>query len=325
MPNPIRFSATKQNKALKKGDFYIETGKNPVGPTSSSGFYNGITPPVGGYTIYEDKASGGPSIRLANNDAQLILMTNQIARANYTTVQQCLTYYLAEPTKAVINRDYETIVTDGLVLNLDAGYLPSYPGVGTTWYDISGSGNNANMYNGLTYNSSGWMDFDGSNDYCEISYNSTSMAAWSTGQTISVWAYHTNTTGRRNIWDQAYGGYGTWTHEAGTNINYYYGNAGSNNTPYVSRNSGDTPRGVWNHLTVTRSTSTVSWYVNGVLKDSGSNPYGTLLSTTTNVKIGTGYAGYWMGRMAIVQAYNRALIGSEVLSNFNAQKSRFGL
>lgn len=325
MPNPIRFSATKQNKALKKGDFYIETGKNPVGPTSSSGFYNGITPPVGGYTIYEDKVSGGPSIRLANNDAQLILMTNQIARANYTTVQQCLTYYLAEPTKAVINRDYESIVTDGLVLNLDAGYLPSYPGVGTTWYDISGSGNNATMYNNLTFNSGGWMEFDGSDDYCSISYDSTSMASWSTGQTISIWMYHNIVSGRRNPWNQAYGGYGTWTHEQGGSINYYYGNAGSNNQPYTALGSANVTKNVWKHMCVTRSTSSVSWYIDGVLSGSQANMWGPLLSTTANITIGTGYAGYWQGRMAIIQAYNRALTATEVLSNFNAQKGRFGL
>jgi hypothetical protein len=325
MPNPVRFSTTKQNKTFKKGNFYIASSKDPVGPTSSSGFYNGITPPTGGYTIYENKASQGPSIRIANNDAELIIITNQIAKTNYTTVNQCFTYFSTQTEKSILNRDYEGIITDGLVLNLDAGYLPSYPRIGNTWYDLSGEGNNATIYNGLTFNSGGWMEFDGVDDYCSIPYNSSTMDLWKTGQTISVWAYHTFTSGRRNIWNQAYGGYGTWTHESGNNINYYYGNAGSNTTPYTSRNSGTTNRSVWNHLTITRDLTTVSWYVNGVLTSSGSNPYGTLKTTAQQVLIGNGYAGYWQGRMSIIQSYNRALTATEVLSNFNAQKGRFGL
>ena len=57
------------------------------------------------------------------------------------------------------------------------------------------------------------------------------------------------TSGRRNPWDQAYGGYGTWTHEQGeSNINNYFGDAGSNTSPYTSgRGSGSgTTRDQWN-------------------------------------------------------------------------------
>ena len=47
-----------------------------------------------------------------------------------------------------------TIVTSGLILNLDAGDALSYPGSGTTWYDLSGSGYNATLVNGASYSSS---------------------------------------------------------------------------------------------------------------------------------------------------------------------------
>ena len=68
-----------QSYQLKKGNFWIGTGDVSKGPTSSTGFYNGINPPSGGYTIYLNKASGGPSIYTATNDAQLISLTNLIA------------------------------------------------------------------------------------------------------------------------------------------------------------------------------------------------------------------------------------------------------
>ena len=327
MPNSIKYNVSAETLALKKGNFYIGTGDVAKGPTSNTGFYNGITPPSGGYTIYLNKVSGGPSIYVASNDAQLILLTNQIAGASYTTVNQCLTYYAGQTDKIIFNQDYEGIVTNGLILNLDAGFIPSYPRAGTTWYDISSGNNNATMYNGLTFNSGGWMDFDGSDDYCGISYNSNNMSAWSTGQTIIIWEYHTfNDGSRRNFWNQAYGGVGTWTHEGGTVTNYYYGNSGVNGNPYTALTSSATPTGRWNMLVTTRDTSQVKWYINNSNTDNMSNPYGVLTPTTSDITIGNGYTGVpWVGRMAIIQAYNRALTAAEVSQNYNAQKSRFGL
>lgn len=58
------------------------------------------------------------------------------------------------------------IVTDGLVLCLDAANPKSYPGSGTVWSDLSGNGNNGTLVNGVGYNSNngGYLTFDGSND-----------------------------------------------------------------------------------------------------------------------------------------------------------------
>jgi len=62
------------------------------------------------------------------------------------------------------------IITDGLVLCLDAGNPKSYPGSGTTWTDLSGNGNNGTLTNGPTYNSGnlGSLVFDGVNDYVNL-------------------------------------------------------------------------------------------------------------------------------------------------------------
>jgi hypothetical protein len=56
MPNAIKYNTSAETLALKKGNFWIGTGDVGKGPTSSTGFYNGITPPSGGYTIYLNKA-----------------------------------------------------------------------------------------------------------------------------------------------------------------------------------------------------------------------------------------------------------------------------
>ena len=79
MPNPIKYNTSAETLALKKGNFWIGTGDVGKGPTSSTGFYNGISPSTGGFTIYLNKASGGPSIYTVSNEAQLTALTNSIS------------------------------------------------------------------------------------------------------------------------------------------------------------------------------------------------------------------------------------------------------
>ena len=62
-----------------------------------------------------------------------------------------------------------SIVTSGLVLDLDAANPRSYPGSGSVWYDVSGNGNNASLYN-ITY-SSGYLIFNGTTGYGLVSNN----------------------------------------------------------------------------------------------------------------------------------------------------------
>ena len=130
-----------------------------LGPTSTTGFYAGVTPPNGGYTIYQNKASGGPSIYCPTSDAQLITYTNtQVAGTvgsptSYTTAAQCLQYYSSQTDKICVNFDYEGIVTSGSIVNIDAGFTTSYPKSGTTIYDLSGNTYNGTLTNGPTFDS----------------------------------------------------------------------------------------------------------------------------------------------------------------------------
>ena len=64
------------------------------------------------------------------------------------------------------------IITNGLVLALDAANVKSYPGSGTVWKDLSGNNNNGTLVNGVGYNSGnlGYLAFDGTYDYVSINY-----------------------------------------------------------------------------------------------------------------------------------------------------------
>ena len=86
------------------------------------------------------------------------------------------------------------IVTDGLVLALDAANTKSYPGSGTTWYDLSGNGNNGTLVNGVGYSGAdnGSLVFDGVNDYVTVDYPALALSIPS--MTVVLWIKTTTTT-----------------------------------------------------------------------------------------------------------------------------------
>ena len=145
MPNAIKYNTSAESLALKKGNFWVGTGDVGKGTTESSGYYNGTTPASGGYTIYINKATGGPAIYRASNDSQLITLTNIIAGASYSTRNECLDYFMTQNDKIVTNIDYPPIVTNGLVSAFDSSYTLGYPLNGTSMYDMA-NGNNFSSY-----------------------------------------------------------------------------------------------------------------------------------------------------------------------------------
>ena len=215
------------------------------------------------------------------------------------------------------------IVRTGLVVYLDAKNPKSYSGTGNTWYDLSGNGNHCVFTVTPAYNSGGYLTFDGSTTYGTITYNST--LNFSNEQTVIFVIRHTYTSGRKNPWNQAYAGFGTWTHENGDNITQYFGNDGNNGSHYIGIGSPSTPRGVWNMMCATRDTLQHIWYINGVSNGPTTNPYGSLAPDGNNILIGTGYTGTWQGDMACVMAYNRRLTATEVYHNFYSLQKRFSL
>jgi len=332
MSNPIKYSTGSETLALKKGNFYIGTGDVDKGPTSSTGYYNGISPPSSGYTIYLNKETGGPSIYTASNDAQLISLTNSIAGQSYTTVQECLVYYAGQNDKVCLNRDYEGIVTDGLVFNVDAGFTPSYPKSGTTWYDVVGT-KNITLLNSPTYNSSngGSMDFDGSNDY-----STSSSTTITSDQTFCVWAVreggtpplvHGIFTQHAAVFQQGNIGINvSRTNQLSASIAYT-----DNSREYIDKTTTYvTQQNVIFHvcLVYSSSTNSILWYVNGSF-DRTYSLTKTPKFINYPICIGRWDASwsnyYFNGKIYTGQIYNKSLSAAEILQNYNAQKGRFGL
>jgi hypothetical protein len=235
------------------------------------------------------------------------------------------------------------LVTDGLAFYVDAGDTDSYPGSGTTWTDISTNSNNGTLTNGPTFDSGdgGSIVFDGTDDYIELgsidSSNAISLAG-TTGQTWEAWINADGTGDQyQRIFDKSNSGGGTNGHF----LSLGYDSNDGEIYCKVNNNTSDMPNGVygenmyttgsWAHICVTRKNNTAdagwNFYSNAVVKLSRSSTNLTVPTTTTNAKIGTwsGTAREWNGKIAIVRLYNRDLSAAEVLQNYNAEKSRYGL
>jgi len=337
MPNPIKYTTGTETLALKKGNFYIATGDVGKGPSDTTGFYQGPSPSEGGYVIYLNKegAPGGLSYHSATNDSELISFTNSLANTSFTSATQCLNYYATQTDKVCVNRDYEGIVTNGLVLNVDAGFTPSYSRSGTTWYDLSLSGNNGTLTNGPTFNSSngGGIVFDGVDDNVNSQSKNTPN-----GQTMCSWIKTTSVKSNKSYLGDASNTIvgdtrgSVWNGFGVTNGKLNYNNASKNDTWRQYNSNQSVNDGNWKYLAVTvnKSTDVVSLYINGSLdstynNESSGGKYNPWDYMGFNV-LGRGFAGnYFDGTISVVMVYDVSLTSSEILQNFNAQKGRFGL
>jgi hypothetical protein len=212
------------------------------------------------------------------------------------------------------------IVTDGLVLYLDAANTRSYPTTGTTWSDLSRSGNNGTLVNGPTFNSSngGSIVFDGVNDGVSLTNIGTDI-----GKTYNIWVKNTSSNSTLRL---AYAHRDADRVYIGVNGIDLYLRVGTD-----SGNLGGTTLSInqWFNLCIRLNTSTqYEGFVNGV-------SIGTR-TTTLSTSIGTGlgayynntnvpFSNYWIGDISQVSIYNRALTAQEILQNYNATKSRYNL
>lgn len=214
-----------------------------------------------------------------------------------------------------------SVVTNGLVLALDAGDRNSYPGSGTVWTDLSGNNNSGSFVNGPTFNSAngGSIVFNGTNQYINCGNNSSIQI---TVGTISAWV---KTTSPGSSFRSIIAKQSAWGLFVADNIlvTYDWGAAATRTTGI---NIAD---GTWKYtaLTFTQTVGTPSnnaiVYLNGT----------SVLTTTVqhsnhgvNLQIAEANASQFLnGNIANAQVYNRVLSAVEIAQNYNAQKSRFNL
>lgn len=206
------------------------------------------------------------------------------------------------------------IVTNGLVLHLDAGIPESYPKSGTTWFDLSGNGNNGTFVNGPTYSSDngGVIVLDGIDDYIDISLNLTNTTYTVMGAARYVVAGGRTFSGQNNNWLM-----GHWN---GSTQNHFANGWVSD----VGAGPSDTN---WRLYAATGNYSADSWafYINGAL-NAGPNSAGS--NGPNGFSIGRhapSNSEYSNSHISFLICYNRVLSATEITQNFNAQRARFGV
>jgi hypothetical protein len=187
MPNAIKYKEGNLTGSLQKGN--VALGISVQGPTSTTGWYSGLTPDLNRYVVYKTDASNTPRIFYPADDSELIRLAKQegATGANTGSAAAVLAWIGTQSNLIAANFEYEDIVTDGLVFNADAGFVGSYPTINTTLYDLSGNSYNGTLTNGPTFNSanSGSIVFDGIDDFINLPINSSFNTP---SVTFEVWA-----------------------------------------------------------------------------------------------------------------------------------------
>jgi hypothetical protein len=249
---------------------------------------------------------------------------------NFATTQSAYSWSLANgwflnhPNEPFNNFD-----ADGLILCLDAAKIVSYPETSSTWYDISGYNNSGSLINGPTFNTNGWLTFDGVDDYVSINNNSNlvfgngsfSVSIWirtpitSSGEgTPSQWgpivSKGCTTSAPAGTW---------WLAQNGINTNRITFNISSTaGGTFVCALTTNTLSDGWHNIVATRSGSTSFLYQDNRLVATDTTSDSNLTSTSplfigTNITSGIKYTNMALSQVSI---YNRALSQAEILQNY---------
>jgi hypothetical protein len=234
------------------------------------------------------------------------------------------------------------IVEDGLVLALDAANVKSYPGSGTTWFDLSGRGNHCSLFNSPTFStkSNGCLNFS-TNQYGTIS--SLFDMNFDSNFTISMWFSPFSTlTGSIDVRQSL------WSYNVASGLGIEIGNftngcaangQGTDGRRFLIHRQGACFSNISNtfqfsqneqlNFTYTRNSSrNGKFYKNGFNISSVNDDTSFVFSTPTSIDIARRAAPitqYFNGDIYYISYYNRTLSAQEILQNYNATKGRYGL
>ena len=229
-------------------------------------------------------------------------------------------------------------LVSAIVLDLDAGNSASYAGTGPTWTDLSGKGNHGTLVNSVTYNSAnqGYLVFNGNgssvgsggyNPY--VSLPRSTDFDFNTGDfTVENWIYMTSTNASSvyislNVVGSSYAAFRMEHSNDRLYLSHSY-----DGTSYVNAGNFAFTRNAWQHIVVSRIAGSAVVYVNGVSKLTYSllgSLIGQQNSQIGNLGRENSYYSF-SGNIATTKIYKgKGLTSTEVLTQFNLTKSRFGL
>ena len=225
------------------------------------------------------------------------------------------------------------IVRNGLVLHLDAANPKSYPGSGTTWYDLSGNGNHGTLTNGPTFNSDnkGSIVFDGTNDRIDCGSYFPTVISSTNNFTIESIVYPENS---QNAYADLWGNHnepykGVVFQQNSSNLNQYSWGGGDGSTWGHGSNLFYLTTQKYNHIFCVRNNGYFLTFLNAILIDSVADIAPIAVNTDYNFHLGVGWhldsSRYWRGKISNFKIYNRALSAAEIAQNFEATRGRYSI
>lgn len=215
-------------------------------------------------------------------------------------------------------------ISNGCVLAVDAANKISYPGSGTTWYDLSGT-NNGTLTNGPTFSNTngGCIVFDGTDDYISVP-NTINLG---NTFTISSFVKLTNNNSDTSVTGTNANGSDNWFGINSNKIYLFYTRLTDvDNTALLGATT--LSNGIFYQITAVINGATSIVYLNGIQDGTRTESF-TIASWNGTYAIGRRSIDvaqrYFYGNIANIVFYNRVLTAVEVLQNYNSTKSRFGL
>ena len=224
------------------------------------------------------------------------------------------------------------IVTDGLVLCLDAADRNSYPGSGSTWYDLSGNDNHGTLSGNLDSSdwSNGAFTFSG-NEW--VQNNSFSVTPQNNELSICLWYLVSSNANEKMVIDLCNTSNTTVNRDrfsirhnwsAISRTSFYFKN--SSNTFYYTNLPNQIDINTWTHIGYSKISNVIYAYLNGNLVNSKS--VAGNIAAINRLLIGQDNlfgSNKLSGKVSSVSIYDHGLYGDEILQNYNATKGRFGL
>ena len=225
--------------------------------------------------------------------------------------------------------DNPKIVTNGLILYLDAANIRSYPKSGTAWTDLSGQGNNGTLTNGPTYsqdNGGGFL-FDGVNDYVDtgnINY------LFNTPFTISMWikfASVSSVSALVSTYGPGNDGFFIEIPAGGTGVRFVYRNLGVDKFDFTATKTIST--GVFYNIVGVCYDGVGRVFVDSLdIGHQGFTSPGFFSVAKNSVdinRLSVANLRYANATTYSVQIHRLALSPQEIAQNFNATRKRFGI
>jgi len=331
MARAIKFNAVgNEANSIIRGTLALNAKEYGEGPTSTTGFWAGIDPPVGGYTIY----GPGNNIRVAADNAELLFIIGKLGGDN-GSLQEALDWSKAQSDVVIMDSRIGAIATTGLQIHTDVASVLSYPKQGSELWDMIGDIQFEVDNNPPTYVASPVPHFnfdEGANPGQNLkSLVDPAGISQQTQYSRSAWFRATTVDGAfRNIFCNKIGNNADMSIciEGGKLSFHQY----TSTSDYTRRGSTDLVPGEWYYggFSLNRDTNQLEIYLNGQL-DATYTTMPITGSASNEIMIGgpdnDSYAGDRMfnGDIAMFSHWNRILTQAEWEQNFEAHRTRFGI